>query len=599
MKPVKSNEYFDDILKKELDLDYMPPEVNRRLQQIYFELPDPLPVKRRGHPRLKAVYASLSAVAAAVLLLFGLNAVNPAFAEEIPLIGGFFRQINVGSYDADTADTERIEQHAVIPDEESDGSLTAQNDAYEITVQSVYFDGRFLHSALELKSDIDIREDNYMFETEIRLNETAVYAPQQGFSENSQTEQTPYIQWMSTGNGSYVGNLKFIVPEAYRTGKQLQVEYLFSLKDMAEYYEALYNAEEQPESPEETAEAAITELGTNGTNAIRFEAIPDSSDTVQITANCESAGALVTDVYTGPAGTEIALQVPIDSDFGSYARLYTEDGRDISEFQSGSNSAFTGSASGPMDTHFAFGGLKAEYETAVLQVFIREDNEDQGIYRIAEFTIDTVNRTVTASENHKNPDSILYDNPDLRKVTPSVQPTYRAADAELSLSEGYAVEFLSSGGLHKSAYLTFVTPENYRDLRVELYIDGQLRTVEATKQNGEDNNRFMPLSEYVYDPHGICGEQDGVQYILSSGTIERPEEVQAALNIQVLSMGDVFFQMEDTATVKLYDAASGALLHEETQTLTLPENAEIPEGFRLYKQPSRSSYVIADPNLFA
>lgn len=596
MKPVKSNEYFDDILKRELELDYMPPAVNHRLQQIYFELPDPLPVKRRGHLRLKAVYASLSAVAAAVLLLFGLNAVNPAFAEEIPLIGGFFRQINAGSHDADTADTERIEQHAVIPKEESGGSLTAQNDAYAVTVQSVYFDGRFLHSALELKSDIDVREFNYMFETEIRLNDTAVYAPQ-SFSGNTQTQETPYIQWMNTGNGSYVGNLKFIVPEAYRTGEPLQVEYLFSLKDMTGYYEALYS-EESPQSPEETAEAAITELGTNGENSIRFEAVPDSSDTVQITANCESAGAVVTDVYTGPAGTEIALQVPIDSDFGSYARLYTADGRDISEFQSGSNSAFTGSASGPVDTRFAFGGLKAEYEAAVLQVFIREDNEDQNIYRVAEFTIDMVNRTVTASENHKNPSSILYDNPDLRMITPVVHPTYRAADTELSLSEGYKVEFLSSGGLHKSAYLTFVTPEDYRDLRVELYIDGQLRTVETTKQNGEDNNRFIPLSEYVYDPHGICGEQDGVQYILSSGTIERPEEVQATLGIQVLSMGDVFFQMEDTATVKLYDAASGALLHEETHTMTPPENAEIPEGCRLYKQPSRSSYVIADPNLF-
>lgn len=596
MKPVKSDEYFDDILKNELELDYMPPEVNRRLQQVYFELPDPLPVKRKSS-RLKPICASFSAVAA-VLLLFGLNAVNPAFAEEIPLIGGFFRQINAGGHDADTVDTERIEQHAVVPAEEDSSSLTAKNSAYEITVQSVYFDGRFLHSALELASDIDIRENDYLLTTKILLNEKTVYEHQDDFDETQQTIQTPYIRWMNTGDGRYVGNLKFTVPEEYRTGEPLQVEYVFALLDMEAYNNYMGSGFEM-ESSGDMEQIRPTELGTDGGNSLSFEAVPDNSDTVEITAAAESEGALLSDFYTSPAGTEISLQIPIDSDFGSYAKLYTPDGREISEFQSGSNSAFTGYASGPLDSRFTFGGLKAEYETAVLQIFILEDNEDQSIYRIAEFTIDIAGRSVVPSENHMDPESILYDNPELRKLRPTVYPTYRAADAQLALQEGYKVEYLTSGGLHKSAYLTFVTPEDYRDLRVELYVDGQLRTVEMTKQNAQDNNRFLPMSEYVYDPHGICTDENGSVFLLHSGTIGRPEEVTANINIQVISMGDVFFQMEDAATVKIYDAASDTLLHEETHTLTLPENAEIPEGFCLYKQPGYSSYVIADPDLFS
>lgn len=600
MKPMKQDEHFDDILKNELELDYMPPEVNRRLQQVYFGLPDPLPVKHK-RPRLRAVYASLSAVAAAVLLLFGLNAVNPAFAEEIPLIGGFFRQINAGGHDADTVDTERIEQHAVVPVEEDTAALTAKNDVYEVTVQSIYFDGRFLHSALELKSDIDVRENDYLFTTAISLNGTAVYADQDDFAENSTTQQTPYIQWMNTGSGSYVGNLKFIVPEAYRTGEPLQVEYAFALMDAQEYNDYLFARfeRESGESSEEMEPTPPTTLGAGGDNSIQFEATPDSTDAIEIAATAESAGATLSHVYTSPAGTEIAMQVPIDSDFGSYAKLFTEDGREISDFQSGSGSIFTGTASGLTDTTFAFGGLKAEYETAILQVFIREDNEDQSIYRIAEFTLDMVSRTAVPSENHRDPNSILYDNIELRMVRPSVHPTYRAPDAELSLDGGYKVEYLTSGGLHKSAYLTFVTPDSYRDLRVELYVDGQLRTIETTKQDRDDNNRFLPMSEYVYDPHGICINEDGSVFLLESGSIERPQEATANVNLQVLSMGDVFFQMEDVATVKIYDAATDELLHEETQTLTLPENAEIPEGYRLYKQPSYSSYVIADPSLYS
>lgn len=594
MKPVKTDTQFSNAMKKELELAYMPQQVTRKLQQLYFELPDPLYAARRPS-RLRAVCASLSAVAAAVLLLLGLNAVNPAFAEEIPLIGNIFRQINTGGHDADTVDTERLAQHAAEPGTESSHTLTAQNDAYAVTVESVYYDGKFLHSALKLTADIDIRESGYRFSAAILLNGELVFTPAGNDSEYTQALPTPYIQWISTGNGSYVGDLMFPVPEKYQTGKPLQVAYNFTLQDMTGYSEKLVQAGEE-NSLKDSEQPKPTELGQNGTSTVRFEAVPDSAEAIHLPITCESQGAVISDFYTSPAGTEIAVRVPNESDYGAYAKLYTEDGKEIHQLSPESTRIMADSKAGFIDALFAFNGLKKAYTRVVLQVYIHEDDDDQSIYRIAEFTIDTENHSITATEKHKDKNSILYSNFALRSIRPSFHPTYRAPDAALSLSSGYQVEYLSSGGLHKSAYLTFVTPDSYRDLRVELYVNDQLRTVETTKQGSPDENNFMPLKDYVYDPDGICTLEDGTVMFLDSGNILRPEEIKAHLNIQSLSMGDVFFQMDDVVTVKIYDAASGQMLHTETQTLTLPENAKMPEGYRMYKQPSLSAYVFANPD---
>ena len=119
--------------------EQVPEQVHQKLTET-FRLLEERPVKKR-RPVWKGVAVSFSTVAAAFVLLCGVNAVNPAFAESLPLVGEAFRLYNgerklgVGSYVGTYDEIELV--NAPAEEENAQGMSLTLNEAYS--------DGEFIH----------------------------------------------------------------------------------------------------------------------------------------------------------------------------------------------------------------------------------------------------------------------------------------------------------------------------------------------------------------------------------------------------------------------------------------------------------------------
>ena len=127
----------------------VPGEIHQRLLRTLDTL-GPLPAgggrPRGARPLWRRAALSLGAVAAAFLVLCGTNAVNPALAESIPLVGLAFRLYNqesklaVGSYVGTYPEMER-------PDAQAEAQ---QAGGMELTAAEAYCDGKFIHLSFTL-----------------------------------------------------------------------------------------------------------------------------------------------------------------------------------------------------------------------------------------------------------------------------------------------------------------------------------------------------------------------------------------------------------------------------------------------------------------
>lgn len=119
--------------------EQVPEQVHQKLTETFLLLEE-RPVKKR-RPVWKGVAVSFSTVAAAFVLLCGVNAVNPAFAESLPLVGEAFRLYNgerklgVGSYVGTYDEIELV--NAPAEEENAQGMGLTLNEAYS--------DGEFIH----------------------------------------------------------------------------------------------------------------------------------------------------------------------------------------------------------------------------------------------------------------------------------------------------------------------------------------------------------------------------------------------------------------------------------------------------------------------
>lgn len=146
MKDKLSMEQAEE-LRRALDLTQVPDAVNRKLRQVYAELPEEVPHKSRWRePLLKAagVFAALAVVCGGLL---GLNAANPALAESIPGLGSLFALMNdhtmhpMGSHLGTYVDN--VEELDLTADAPADTD-------YELTLDEAFCDGSYVYLTLRV-----------------------------------------------------------------------------------------------------------------------------------------------------------------------------------------------------------------------------------------------------------------------------------------------------------------------------------------------------------------------------------------------------------------------------------------------------------------
>lgn len=146
MKDKLSMEQAEE-LRRALDLTQVPDAVNRKLRQVYAELPEEVPHKSRWRePLLKAagVFAALAVVCGGLL---GLNAANPALAESIPGLGSLFALMNDHTMHPMGSHVGTYVDHV----EELDLTADAPPDTdYELTLDEAFCDGSYVYLTLRV-----------------------------------------------------------------------------------------------------------------------------------------------------------------------------------------------------------------------------------------------------------------------------------------------------------------------------------------------------------------------------------------------------------------------------------------------------------------
>lgn len=242
MKFATDNKYEVQKIRESLELSAVPDIIDQKLRQVYAELPEEVPTKKRSKMGRvwKTAVATVSSLAAAFLLLLGLNGLNPALAENLPLVGSIFQFVNRGyspTVNMKLASS-RISEYAVDVSEEEGSTVTVPaGNIFEraITAQlrEVYYDGSFVIAGLvfQLGADdwiVEIAGSNYDIivngEPQIRHKNGYVDYPRgtgNGFCDVSDYYLT------KLGDGAY-GMLKgFRVPDHLQGADTLEVELSF------------------------------------------------------------------------------------------------------------------------------------------------------------------------------------------------------------------------------------------------------------------------------------------------------------------------------------------------------------------------------------
>lgn len=146
MKDKLSMEQAEE-LRRALDLTQVPDAVNRKLRQVYAELPEEVPHKSRWRePLLKTagVFAALAVVCGGLL---GLNAANPALAESIPGLGSLFALMNDHTMHPMGSHVGTYVDHV----EELDLTADAPADTdYSLTLDEAFCDGNYVYLTLRV-----------------------------------------------------------------------------------------------------------------------------------------------------------------------------------------------------------------------------------------------------------------------------------------------------------------------------------------------------------------------------------------------------------------------------------------------------------------
>lgn len=455
---------------------------------------------------LKRLGTAAACLAVTAAMLFTVNAAFPAFAEELPLIGGIFHQINnYGGRNLGAANVRRTGdtvQKLAQPVTGSTQEVPAVNPGempLTVSVKEAHFDGWFLYAGLEL----DTEQDTYFLAD---VSECGVTINGETDLPGLATDVTNYA-WRKVESGKYVKQDIFLLPEKYRDEDHLEVTLS---------YGGLNSSENERVSSSAFSLAFQVERTEVAARSIRENAL--EIDGIKL----ESATAL-------PTGSVFVLTFPADCE-NAAGGVRREDGSRL--WNGVMAAAPEKTEDGRTRVIFASGSISEDDTRKVVVTAYRERNSRTPD---AVFLVDFQTGAVTQGSNA---DVVIL--PDLHYAS--------GREAVKALSSGYLVTYFSYSGGGESAKMMVATPnEEYQELRVELW-QGEQRLV--TFYSTEDNGGALG-----FFPHYFYRDTE-------------PEDLETDLHVYNLAVSGLALDQTRDMTVKLYDSSSEELLHQEDLSLT-------------------------------
>lgn len=514
MKRVENRSWEEIAIKESLELPAVPEVISERLRQVYAELPERLPEKRRRPVQaFKAAAAAVSGLAAAFLLLFGLNGLNPALAESLPLIGGIFQQLNQSQGWVNLTETQlSVEQYAE-PMEGVEAQVPANGlleKPMKVTVREAYFDGEFLYAGLSM--EINTRDDRLFSRRTLGYDILLDGVSQLEYDEEAgdilgaqgfvlMGDQT----WQPSGGGEYLSQVSFRVPEQYRDLEQL---------DVTLQYSGIY------------AFPNAFELERNSSPfTLSFTAKKNTAQVKRIEGGVERNGVRLVSAAASPAGTVYTLDIPPEYVNPSNGAIF-EDGCAVGALGEASPQT---TEEGLTRVTKVFGGLReAETRKIVYSVFDKNNTDEF----VAVFLLDFEAGIAELGTEE-----------DIKRFTPAA---YYCGEEEIRSFPGDYKISLASHKEGGNYLLLFVETkdEHPKTARLEVWQEGSLLGSRVEEQD----KRFY----------------DGHQYGNGAGDTVKTETNRYVFGI----VGMEVLDSAKPVTIKLYDISSNELMMEETITLT-------------------------------
>lgn len=315
MKDKLSMEQAEE-LRRALDLTQVPDAVNRKLRQVYAELPEEVPHKSRWRePLLKAagVFAALAVVCGGLL---GLNAANPALAESIPGLGSLFALMNdhtmhpMGSHLGTYVDN--VEELDLTADAPADTE-------YSLTLDEAFCDGSYVYLTLRVAGPEEAEQyDHYV-----------MYLPNEEgtrFMVNGQETELFTSGGQALPDGDYAFALVYELAAPAQDGEELSagltVPGLYGVYSVDESKSKDWQYDQV--GGEFTADFTVTA----DTSQNRSEELSSEDNGVKLYGIKTTPGYLLVDMEIPFWGRENDLTGGGGSILG-YAQLFTQDGQEL------------------------------------------------------------------------------------------------------------------------------------------------------------------------------------------------------------------------------------------------------------------------------
>jgi len=442
---VKQNDYkMTAQLRAQLELDHIPAVVDDKLRQVYAELPQEIPQGRsvkRMPSWMKRTCVSLASVAAAFLVLVGINGVNPALAEGIPFIGGVFKVFNRGAVSGNMVETQEALNNYAMPAGENTVQVPAGGlgqKPIKVSVDQVYYDGVFVYAGLMMDlngcSD-NVYSNNWGNHYNVYINgEPLIHWDE----ENNDNEMADGFEetiangwWQRVESGRYISQRGFRLPEKYQDLDSLDVTL------------CLQGIEDGVAGP--------ISLVNNTPFQLNFTVERNDAMVRKVDGPIELGGITFVSAEAGPAGSTFTFDV--SAQYNNPARVIRfDDGSSLGA--AGGGKCLELENGGERQTWF-MGGVQPE-ETRKVVLGLMDKNDTQNW--VAVFLIDFQTGTVETGtpEDIKEPPYASY---------------VCGTEAVEGLTDGLLVSSFKYG--EEKNMLHLLTRRDYRDLTVELWQDGQ------------------------------------------------------------------------------------------------------------------------------
>lgn len=447
---MSKNTEFRSIIEAEIPRQPLPPRARARVEETYRLLG-----AQRSAPKhrfRKAWMISLSSAAACCLLLFGTNAAFPAFAEGLPVVGQWFRDMNSHSTYQKTLRLGKTVEGTYVADYGTEPiGAVSESGSYKMTIEDGFCDGENVTFSMRMElPKEEVEPIEYALPRSLSLS---VNGEDMGLKVND-------IILCPDGNGALIGAVTAALPQSVEDGEILR--FSCSMSDFGG--KDTSNADFEPCIP------------MDASFSLDFSLTANLSYNKAFSCSTEDNGIQLLNVEARPTVTRLKAVMPGEVSYNGDSVLLLENGTKLHLNRAKSSDDTADNTSAATIEEFLadenaeiklnFDGIPVDTK----KLIFRQYNSAMHEKVLAEFTLDLENCTAEASRTYEEDGVLALNGPfDYHFLF-----SEGALDGKNEYNESEAVNGLQISGLYWDSrdngvsLSVYQTSAPYREIKAEI-----------------------------------------------------------------------------------------------------------------------------------